>query len=998
MHRTNSLGRLTVAVVATMKAGAAFTLLDPVYPMKRLENIVNLTDAKTILVSKASRALFAQSSIKCVVLDKATFEPDGLPTSTVSLVNKFQSQCSDWLSPENAMYVVFTSGSTGEPKGVVVTFGSYYAGAMAHIPYYELGPQSRNLTSVSPAFDLCIQEMVSTLMAGGCLCVPSDNDRLGDMVNVVQSMRVNIASWTPSFARQINPDDVPSLKRLALVGEAVPKDQRDAWADKVWLHNSYGPAECSVISTINKKLTKSINPANIGSMIIGSSWIVDPGNHDRLMPIGATGELLIEGPLLGRGYLNAPEKTNAVFVKDALRTLGSEASNRRFYKTGDLVRYDADGTLIFEGRKDTQIKIRGQRVELSDVEYHLRKIFPIASGVAVELDKRDDVAELVAFVFCDGHWDDKTQELYELASLLSNSDIKNMSDARKHLRLVLPHHMVPTRCFLVQKLPVLPSGKLDRKQLRREILDPSESYYQLQESEMGESFIDPGNKIALQLSERIVKLLATRGIESATDLYGKDIHLTELGLDSIQLIAILTFITKEYEVKLSVAVLYDEELTISGLANLVSDRQTGHSVDSEEQAVDLLEEIRVLYDGFQSSEIFKQNGKTVFLTGATGYLGSQILRQLLNNSWVKKVVIHTRAQNSAKALDRVVSVASIGQWWSPSYLPRIECWVGDLAAPKLGMSPTQWGRLTGDCHHGKQIDCIIHNGATVQWQAPYSSLKAANIGSTLELLSAVRQSPARKSFTYVSGGAERATDMDMKSFAKDLQNASGYSQSKFVAEQITAKFASSQSEHNISIVRPGFIIGTEREGVPNTDDFLWRLVQACVSIGSYPADNQDFWISIADVEEVASSVITSNNLALEQNTSKIRHVDTGLVVRDFWNIANEELNQSLRPVTGEEWVQLIKTLLANAGDTHPFQPFMAMLQDSTFSLGLPAPPQAKSKSRVFKAFRRNIRTLLGTSYLWTEQNNSPKPGTIPERNATFSRSGVKIARFAHVAS
>ena len=306
---------MIVAVIAVMKSGAAFTLLDPKYPNKRLANIIQRTDARVVLVSKTCYDKFADSFAKLVVVSETLYRSSDLVTSaTISS----SSTRLEPLSRENAMYVVFTSGSTGQPKGAIITHGSYYAGAMAHIPRYELGPQSRNLLFGSPAFDLCIQEIVSTLMSGGCLCIPSGDDRLGNITSAIRSMNVNLASFTSVLARQIRPEDVPSLKILALVGEALAKDQQEAWADKLCLLNAYGPSEASVISTVKRGLTKDSNPANIGYMLVGSSWIVHPDDLDKLLPIGATGELLIEGPLLGRGYLHDPEKTATSFIENPL--------------------------------------------------------------------------------------------------------------------------------------------------------------------------------------------------------------------------------------------------------------------------------------------------------------------------------------------------------------------------------------------------------------------------------------------------------------------------------------------------------------------------------------------------------------------------------------------------------------------------------------------------------------------------------------------------------
>jgi hypothetical protein len=235
--------------------------------------------------------------------------------------------------------------------------------------------------------------------------------------------------------------------------------------------------------------------------------------------------------------------------------------------------------------------------------------------------------------------------------------------------------------------------------------------------------------------------------------------------------------------------------------------------------------------------------------------------------------------------------------------------------------------------------------------------------------------------------------MDLDSFAASLQASNGYNQTKFVSEQLTARFATGNPKHNVSIVRPGLIIGTEVEGIPNTDDFLWRLVQVCVSIGGYPAEKQDYWLSVTSVEEVATSIIDST-LSPGQQTSKVWDIDTGLVVGEFWAIVGEELGGRLKPMNGKEWIIAVKSFLENAGENHAFQPLMAMFQEPTFSLGSPASVSAKSDPSTFPALRKNLRTLLSTGYLWVEEQSKDSRfprGLVPESGTLFSRSSMMKA-------
>ena len=891
---------------------------------------------------------------------------------------------------------------------------------MAHIPMYELGPQSRNLLFGSPAFDLCIQEILSTLMAGGCLCLPSNDDHMNGITSFIQTMDVNLASFTSSFARQICPEDVPSLKILALVGEALAKDQQEAWADKLCLMNSYGPSECSVISTIKKGLTKSTDSRNIGGVIVGSAWIVDPHDHDRLVPIGAAGELLIEGPLLGRGYLNDPEKTAASFIKSPLWAVNSQGTSRRFYKTGDVVRYDVDdGSLIFEGRKDIQIKIRGQRVEIGEVEYHLGKLFPNSSGVAVEFSKQDDTSQLIALIFCDGVWD-ATAGPHTLLHSIASPDISTVSDIKSCLKKALPQHMVPNRYRLVQSMPLLPSGKLDRKQLAKEVRESSGSHLELHESISTLPYIDKEDHIALGLSEKLVKISAGKDDDTASRLSQLDLNLSALNLDSIQLISFLSYIRKEFEVSLSIAILYDGTLHISALSKIISDRKSGIVAHDGDGKVDLPRQIQASFDALltlpepaQRVEPTVQTAtgrRIVFLTGATGYLGSEILHQLLHDASLQKVIVHVRAEDATKALDRIKQAALLAKWWLPSYISRIECWPGDLAEPHLGLSSRHWSILEGNCTPEERISGIIHNGAAVQWQAPYAALKAANVDSTVALLSAVRRWPFSASFTYVSGGVEVHRAEELESLASRIEtNANGYSQTKFVSEQLISKVAENdKSRVGFSVVKPGLIIGTEDVGVPNTDDFLWRLVQACTTVGGYPIADGDCWLAVADVREIASSIIATSSRAEDKiHQLKLVNIEAGVTVDDFWAIVTAELGSTIaiRPMRGEDWVLAIRALLEHAKDDHPYRPLEAMLQESSYSLGSPNVAKAQSHSNVCRAIRKNMQTLLDAGFFAVtetsggrEQKAGPGQPSHPAwQTATFSRSGVNKSRVGQAA-
>ncbi|PKX91280.1 uncharacterized protein P174DRAFT_506779 [Aspergillus novofumigatus IBT 16806] len=388
----------TVAMLGVMKAGGAFVLLDPSHPRARLATICQAVSAGVIVASVLQAATAEQLGKQVLFIGPGNLE-DLANTAT-------------WVGPrvvpDVALYAVFTSGSTGKPKGAVVTHAAYCTSAMSHSRAFGLSATSRAFQFSSYAFDASIVEHLTTLMVGGCICIPSDADRQNNIEVAAGRMGVTWAMVTPSTSRILHPAKITALETLVLIGEPMTSSDISRWVGQVNLKNGYGPAECSACSTVQSVTQKGSDARNIGKATGGVCWVVDPQDHERLLPIEAVGELLIEGPIVGRGYLNDPENTATAFIDPPAWLCEFRAAhpgNRggdRVYKTGDLVQYAADGSLRFIGRKDTQVKLRGQRVELGEVENHTRECFPGARDVVAEVvlpAEEGRAPILVAFVW-----------------------------------------------------------------------------------------------------------------------------------------------------------------------------------------------------------------------------------------------------------------------------------------------------------------------------------------------------------------------------------------------------------------------------------------------------------------------------------------------------------------------------------------------------------------------------------------------------------------------
>ncbi|CAG9954856.1 unnamed protein product [Clonostachys rosea f. rosea IK726] len=461
-----------VAMLAVLKAGGIFVPLDPTHPVSRLQALSHKIEAKTILCSRHHLGMLEPVATELIPVDDHLFTE--LPPHQGAVTR------GSW---NNGAYMIFTSGTTGEPKGALIQHGALMSSAMAHGPAMLMDSNTRSLQFAASTFDVSITEILTCLILGGCVCVPSEEARLNDIEGAINELRPNWALLTPTFVKFINPANVPSMKTLVTGGEAMTQDIIRSWSTCLTLVNCYGPAETSVVSHVNVGMREGKNPLNIGRHVGIHCWVVDRYNHDRLMPIGAVGELLIEGHTLAREYYKEPEKTSDAFIFDPgwTKDQSQQQSPRRMYKTGDLVRYNSDGTFHIAGRKDSQIKFHGQRIELGEIEHHLNIVPCIKHGMVI----------LPKTGFCKGRLltmiqlnDALNQDLvprgkpYELIHGELEEMAKSMIDEAKHILTErLPPYMIPSMWLAVEFIPRLQSGKLDRKQTTQWVENMSEDMY-----------------------------------------------------------------------------------------------------------------------------------------------------------------------------------------------------------------------------------------------------------------------------------------------------------------------------------------------------------------------------------------------------------------------------------------------------------------------------------------------------------------------------------------
>ncbi|KAL8978904.1 MAG: hypothetical protein Q9205_005633 [Flavoplaca limonia] len=959
-----------VAMVAILRAGGAFVPLDPSHPKDRLKAIIDRAGAKVVVTSPMTAPLFCGISVSVVEVSPANMEScdasadDSLPA----------------IGPSHAAFVLFTSGSTGQPKGIVQEHSSVCASAIAHGNAMHVTSESRVFQYAAFTFDVSMMDIFTTLIHGGCVCIPSEEDRKGLFTAVMNRMQVNWVLFTPSVASLIKSEDVPSLRTLVFGGEAVKQENVSRWVGKVRLFNCYGPAECGACA-IGEFTHPDSRPANIGRQFGGElCWVIDPENHDRILPIGAVGELAVEGPTLARGYLDDPTKTQAAFIKSPRWPQGTGPKRpRRIYKTGDLVRQSSDGTFDFVGRKDLQVKVRGQRVEIGEVEHHISTYPGIFLSMAARPPSGPYSQTLVGVIQLAN-----CPVLLDQLDHLPNRDIVAAKfDRGKLLQCLedkLPNYMVPTHILAVTKLPLSVSGKIDRKvvdgwliRTSRPVETPSLCNVMNTQQQQ-----DP---LANELSSKILSMVSEHDSSFSKSLHGTNFLLTTVGLDSIKIINLIMFIRQQYGVKIHLDLLMDPKSSVRTVSGAIANLQKLGGATAAGLKFDVMKEFRVYQQ--KALDRVASNGMAhmnVFLTGSTGYLGCRILRQLCENPTVRRILVHVRSQSSRHALERIMKAAKLAGWWLDNYVNKLEAWTGDLAQPKLGLGVEQWKRLCGHGSPENRVTAIIHNGATVNWNANFSALKASNVDSVMDLLTAAADSDSLTNFVYVSGGqTPKLQEENDVRVAEEISQSSGYAKTKFLSELLVKEYSRmiARSTQRICIVKPGYIIGSREDGIAVRDDFIWRLTASCAQIQSHSAEDPEAWLFVADVDRVADAVsdccTTPGKSTCEQSVEMVKILD-GLLASEFWSIIKQQLGIKMQSSGFDSWMNQLNTSIEAQGEKHPLWPLLLTIEQGQGRLGVVCtPPEMREsdRQRVREAVRKNVAYLIGIGFL-SRSNELPK--------------------------
>ncbi|KZF19680.1 nonribosomal peptide synthetase 2 [Xylona heveae TC161] len=506
------------AILGIMKAGCAYVALDPSAPIARKGFIIKDSQARLIVTTTdLTHELRENVEVPVLSLDGAE-NASGMPSRPPTLSRQ--------ICASDACYCLYTSGTTGTPKGCELTHENAVQAMLAFriLFYPHWDEQSRWLQFASFHFDVSVLEQFWSWSVGICVCSAPRELIFEDIAGAIRELEVTHIDLTPSLARILHPDDVPSLCRGVFItgGEQLKQEILDAWGPKQVIYNGYGPTEATIGVTMYPRVPENGKPSNIGKQFENvGSYVFRPGST---MPVlrGAVGELCVSGKLVGRGYLNRPELT-----RDRFQYL--EQFSERVYRTGDLVRTLHDETFDFLGRSDDQVKLRGQRLEIGEINDVIKRASDSIEEVAtlVVRHPQQQKEQLVSFVVSK---DWKRTNSKDRNPLFVSGFSKEMGSIFNACKAKLPGYMIPTHFLPLTSIPLSPNNKADARRLK-------DIYCELSISEL-QNLTTAGSEDEEQLvgeEEIIAQILLQRtGLEGTKVTKASTIF--ELGLDSISVI------------------------------------------------------------------------------------------------------------------------------------------------------------------------------------------------------------------------------------------------------------------------------------------------------------------------------------------------------------------------------------------------------------------------------------------------------------------------------
>jgi L-aminoadipate-semialdehyde dehydrogenase len=938
------------------------------------------------------------------------------------------------VGPDSTPTLSFTSGSEGKPKGVKGRHFSltHYFPWMAET--FGLSEKDKFTMLSGIAHDPIQRDIFTPLFVGAQLLVPSKEDIQHEkLAEWMRKYAATVTHLTPAMGQILVGGAsavFPSLHHSFFVGDLLIK--RDCrrlqdLAPNVRIVNMYGTTETQRAVSYYEVPSRSEAPDfldSLGEVIPAGRGmnnvqllVVNREDRNKMCAPGESGEIYVRAGGLAEEYLGLPDLTGTKFVdnwfvdpstwvdqdKKRVENQSEPEPWRQFYKgprdrlyrSGDLGHYGPDGNVHCTGRVDSQVKIRGFRIELGEIDSHLAAHPLVRENVT--LLKRDAYEEptLVSYIVPEmKRW---YQWLEERGAQDNDTDTSMVGmlkrfkylrdDVREHLKKKLPAYAVPSVLVPLIRFPLNPNGKIDRPALPFPEPTQLAAAGARRPSQLGKTLTDTEKAVA----QIWANLLGDRGV-TADSISDSD-SFFDLGGHSIiaqQLLLKIRQQWKDIDVPMNIIFQFptlrgfsanvDQALDPIGL-RLDTAEAIEDDPEDEDYSADARELAQKLSDFKTKNPL--QPGQEIhsFLTGATGFLGAYVLRDLLSRPG--KVTVLVRAKDSDAALDRIRDTCQAYGIWDDSWTSRLTSVVGDLEKTNFGLSPDTWNELADS------LDVVIHNGALVHWVLPYSRLRKPNVLSTLTALSlcAVGRPKtfglvsstsvldtnyyvAMSNASLASGGRGVPESDDLEGSRKGL--GTGYGQSKWAAEYLVRQ----AGKRGLAgcVIRPGYVTGDPQNGTTNTDDFLVRLLKGCVQLRARPDISNT--INMVPVTHVARVVVASTlnppvtPLGVAQITSHPR-----LTTNEFLGLL-ESYGYDVPQVSYDTWRAKMESYVAQTGEytsaSSPLEEHALMPLYHFVTGDLPADTQAPELDDA------NACTALRSDEAWTGQDWS-QGGAVKEQ-------------------
>ncbi|MFC4494596.1 amino acid adenylation domain-containing protein [Streptomyces ovatisporus] len=882
---------LVVTVIGVLRAGGSYVVLDADQPAERLGFALHDCGAGILVRSGGIDVSGVELPENLEVLDVSGL---GRPGAAPERGRK---------SPADTAYIVYTSGSTGRPKGVTLP-ETTLANLVHNQEILSGGRRMTTLQYMPPAFDVFTLEVFGTLCTGGTLVIPPVGARTDfeGLAALMAEQRVERAYLPYVALRELAAAlrafavDLPHLREVYVTGErlVVTEDLREMFRRNpgARLINAYGPSEAHLCSQERLPANPDAWPAlpSIGWVVAGvDAYVLSDAEAAQRAPFGVEGELCVAGPVVSPGYIGLPEKTSRAMVPDPF------VPGQLMYRTGDLVVLAADGRLHYRGREDDQVKIRGYRVEPGEVEAALERELEV-----------DAAAVLVVPAGAD-----------RVLHAFAQSDAPLPPDWRGRLAAVLPEYMIPRQITRVASFPLTPNGKTDRRALEAMLPACPQPDDGDREGVPEAEWTDAEQTMA----DLWTQVLGRRPTAPDADFF-------EQGGHSL-LAARLHRLAKE---RLGTGV---------GLATLLSTptvRGMAASLggDADTSLPDLRREARLPHLAVADRRPPAEG--RVLLTGATGFLGSHLLDELLRSG--HRVSCLVRADNAEEGRSRLR--ATFGKFaLDASRIDEVEICPGDLARPYFGLGEEQYEAWA----HG--VSEVYHAAAHINFVLPYHTVKHTNVDGLRRLLEfcGVNRTPLRVVSTLGVIPPDSTTGLvEEDSVPGDPASLGiGYSQSKWVAEHLARQ--ARDFGLPVTVHRVGRVAGHSRTGACRHDDFFWLQMKGFAALGRYPQDIAGTpAVDLLPVDYVAKAIVRLSEDKPENEDWHLFHA-RGLT----W----DEIIQAIRaegypvgPVPPADWMTALERQVEAGDQGWGLGPLVPLMREGAMRLGDLSFANAKSASAL----------------------------------------------------